>query len=172
MSGANCVHSFAQRGHGWHAPFGAPLPSFVEGRNYFWRCRGGQDSGALERRENDFVCVGERDSPLPTARGEVKGAKRPRVRGPIRDSERSDWRNGVADFGREARPSGNAPSSRPPSRTRREGVRWRMTMLALLPDLALALPYRAAAIDIFALTPQRQSSRFASIHSAKCSSES
>jgi hypothetical protein len=39
-------------------------------RIYFWRRRGGQNSGALVRRENDFVCVGERDSPLPAARGE------------------------------------------------------------------------------------------------------
>ena len=31
MSGANCVHLFAQRGHGWHAPFGAPLPSLIAG---------------------------------------------------------------------------------------------------------------------------------------------
>jgi hypothetical protein len=51
-------------------------------------------------------------------------------------------------------------------------MRWRMIMFALLPDLDLALSYRTAAIDIFALTPQSQSSRFASIHSAKCSSES
>ena len=27
-------------------------------------------------------------SPLPAARGEVEGAKRPEVRGPLRDSER------------------------------------------------------------------------------------
>ena len=47
-----------------------------------------------------------------------------------------------------------------------------MIVFALLPDLDLGLSYRTAAIDIFALTPQSQSSRFASIHSAKCSSKS
>ena len=54
-------------------------------------------------------------------RGE--GAKRRRVRGPLRDSERRGHRSGVADFGREARPSGEAPSPRPSPRVRGEGVR-------------------------------------------------
>jgi hypothetical protein len=47
-----------------------------------------------------------------------------------------------------------------------------MIVLALLPDLALASSYRAAAIDIFALTPQRQVKLVREYSFRKCSSES
>ena len=62
----------------------------LPGANLFlrWRRGGGQSSGAEACRENDFVCPRGGVSPLLAARGEVEGAKRPRVRGPHRDSER------------------------------------------------------------------------------------
>jgi hypothetical protein len=91
-------------------------------RIYFWR--GGQGSGTGMRRENNFICVGGTDSPLPAARGEVEGAKRPRVRGPLRDSEWSGWRNGAVDLGREARPGRNAPLT--PTLSPRGGEREKM----------------------------------------------
>jgi hypothetical protein len=47
-----------------------------------------------------------------------------------------------------------------------------MIMLALLPDLGLPLSYRTAAIDIFALTPQRQVKLVGEYSFRKCSSES
>jgi hypothetical protein len=47
-----------------------------------------------------------------------------------------------------------------------------MIMLALLPDLGLPLSYRTAAIDIFALTPQRQVKLVREYSFRKCSSES
>jgi hypothetical protein len=84
-------------------------------------------------------------------------------------SDRQSKRDGPRPF---HRPAGGPPSSLRGAGWERDAMRWRMIMLTLLPDLDLALSYRTAAIDIFALTPQSQSSRFASIHSAKCSSES
>jgi hypothetical protein len=134
------------RGNGWHAPFGASPPSFFAhdlvrkpdttfrdhafaGGDLFlrWRRGGGQSSGAEACRENDFVCPRGGVLPLPAARGEVERSEAPRVRGPLRDSERRGWRNGVADLRREAYPSREAPHPDPlPARGERENSRERL----------------------------------------------
>jgi hypothetical protein len=80
-----------------------------------------QSSGTEACRENEFVCPRGSVSPLPAARGEVEGAKRPRARGPLSDSERSSCSDGAADFGLEAQSSREAPSPRPSPRARGEG---------------------------------------------------
>ena len=63
-----------------------------------------QNSGAAAPRERVRMFA-----PLPAARGEVEGAKRPTVRGPLRDSERSGSRNGGANSGREVKAQPRGP---------------------------------------------------------------
>src|SRR6516164_6313458 len=52
MSGANCVHLFAQRGHGWHAPLGAPLP--LGERILKWRSGRAKLGHEMSRERNFF----------------------------------------------------------------------------------------------------------------------
>src|SRR5262249_14117858 len=60
-------------------------------------------------------------SPLPAARGEVEEAKRPRVRCPLRESERCRAGGGVADISRSPRPAKRPPHPDPLPAQRGEG---------------------------------------------------
>jgi hypothetical protein len=77
-----------------------------------------QNSGAQASRER------VRMSTSPRVRGEGEVAKRPEVRGPRRDSERSGSRRSAADLATRLKPSGEVPSPRPSPRVRGEGDHW------------------------------------------------
>ena len=122
-----------QRGHGWHAPFGAPLPSILPEANFFpswWCAKLGRASASRERfftsslrapaKRSRAACAGDLDCFVAVAPRNDAGLST--------TAERSEWGADTQCYG-------------------------------------------TAAIDILALTPQRQSTRFASIV-GQCSSES
>ena len=90
------------------------------------RCEERSDE-AIQNRAAQLDCFASlamtRTPHLSPLRGErSEGAKRPRVRGPLRDSERSRLAQTGCGFHREAQPSGEAPSSQPSPRVRGEGA--------------------------------------------------
>ena len=110
-----------RRGHGWHAPFGAPLPSLIAGSKSFLACVVVGKARAHERAARTILFVCARLASF-TSPASGRGASEPiRVRGRYRCSE----------------PSGNAPSSRPSPRARGEGARKRReTILFVRPRAA------------------------------------